>query len=59
MYFLLGIFYLKVFEFFFVGLVIGRIRVVDFDFGKNVEIEYNIVLGDGGNLFDIVIDEDI
>ncbi|KAI4561389.1 hypothetical protein MJT46_012079 [Ovis ammon polii x Ovis aries] len=37
---------------------IGRIRAVDPDFGQNAEIEYNIVPGDGGNLFDIVTDED-
>ncbi|KAJ1070313.1 hypothetical protein K5549_006861 [Capra hircus] len=37
---------------------IGRIKAVDPDFGQNAEIEYNIVPGDGGNLFDIVTDED-
>lgn len=30
---------------------------MDPDFGKNAEIEYNIVPGDGGNLFDITTDE--
>ncbi|XP_074055568.1 cadherin-12 [Macrotis lagotis] len=53
-----SIFHLKVPESSPVGSVIGRIRAVDPDFGKNAEIEYNIVPGDGGNLFDIVTDED-
>lgn len=30
---------------------------MDPDFGENAEIEYNIVPGDGGNLFDITTDE--
>lgn len=54
----LGIFHLKVPESSPIGSAIGRIRAVDPDFGKNAEIEYNIVPGDGGNLFDIVTDED-
>ncbi|XP_074135185.1 cadherin-12 isoform X2 [Sminthopsis crassicaudata] len=53
-----GIFHLKVPESSLVGSAIGRIRAVDPDFGKNAEIEYNIVPGDGGNLFDIMTDED-
>ena len=53
-----GIFHLKVPESSPVGSAIGRIRAVDPDFGQNAEIEYNIVPGDGGNLFDIVTDED-
>nr|XP_048313005.1 cadherin-12 [Myodes glareolus] len=53
-----SIFHLKVPESSPIGSVIGRIRAVDPDFGKNAEIEYNIVPGDGGNLFDIVTDED-
>lgn len=55
--FLTGIFHLKVPESSHVGSAIGRIRAVDPDFGKNAEIEYNIVPGDGGNLFDITTDE--
>ncbi|XP_061249813.1 cadherin-12 isoform X2 [Bos javanicus] len=53
-----SIFHLKVPESSPVGSAIGRIRAVDPDFGPNAEIEYNIVPGDGGNLFDIVTDED-
>ncbi|XP_029446175.1 cadherin-12 [Rhinatrema bivittatum] len=52
-----SIFHLKVPESSTVGLAVGRIRAVDPDFGKNAEIEYNIVPGDGGNLFDINTDE--
>lgn len=51
-----GIFHLKVPESSPVGSPIGRIRAVDPDFGKNAEIEYSIVPGDGGNLFDIKTD---
>lgn len=53
-----GIFHLKVPESSPIGSAIGRIRAVDPDFGQNAEIEYNIVPGDGGNLFDIVTDEE-
>ncbi|XP_046930329.1 cadherin-12 isoform X2 [Lynx rufus] len=53
-----SIFHLKVPESSPIGSAIGRIRAVDPDFGQNAEIEYNIVPGDGGNLFDIVTDED-
>ncbi|XP_051465344.1 cadherin-12 isoform X2 [Apus apus] len=52
-----SIFHLKVPESSRVGSAIGRIRAVDPDFGKNAEIEYNIVPGDGGNLFDITTDD--
>ncbi|XP_019376994.1 PREDICTED: cadherin-12 [Gavialis gangeticus] len=52
-----SIFHLKVPESSPVGSAIGRIRAVDPDFGENAEIEYNIVPGDGGNLFDITTDE--
>lgn len=56
-HFVTGIFHLKVPETSHVGSAVGRIRAVDPDFGKNAEIEYNIVPGDGGNLFDITTDE--
>ncbi|XP_067147083.1 cadherin-12 [Apteryx mantelli] len=52
-----SIFHLKVPESSHVGSAVGRIRAVDPDFGKNAEIEYNIVPGDGGNLFEITTDE--
>ncbi|CAH2283975.1 cadherin-12 isoform X1 [Pelobates cultripes] len=53
-----SIFHLKVPESSPVGSPIGRIRAVDPDFGRNAEIEYNIVPGDGGNLFEIKTDEE-
>lgn len=49
---------MKVPESSLVGSAIGRIRAVDPDSGQNAEIEYTIVPGDGGNLFDITTDED-
>uniref|UniRef100_A0A8C0I4M0 Cadherin-12 n=1 Tax=Balaenoptera musculus TaxID=9771 RepID=A0A8C0I4M0_BALMU len=52
-----SIFHLKVPESSPIGSAIGRIRAVDPDFGQNAEIEYSVVPGDGGNLFDIVTDE--
>ncbi|XP_069075615.1 cadherin-12 [Pleurodeles waltl] len=52
-----SIFHLKVPESSPVASAIGRIRAVDPDFGRNAEIEYTIVPGDGGNLFDITTDE--
>ncbi|XP_068253106.1 cadherin-12 isoform X2 [Nyctibius grandis] len=52
-----SIFHLKVPESSHVGSAVGKIRAVDPDLGKNAEIEYNIVPGDGGNLFDIATDE--
>ncbi|XP_070603214.1 cadherin-12 [Erythrolamprus reginae] len=52
-----SIFHLKVPESSLVGSAVGRIRAVDPDFGRNAEIEYTIVPGDGGNLFDISTDE--
>ncbi|XP_062833681.1 cadherin-12 isoform X2 [Anolis carolinensis] len=52
-----SIFHLKVPESSLIGSAIGRIRAVDPDSGRNAEIEYTIVPGDGGNLFDISTDE--
>ncbi|KAM5126922.1 LOW QUALITY PROTEIN: cadherin-12-like [Callospermophilus lateralis] len=52
-----SIFHLKVPESSPVGSAIGKIKALDPDFGQNAEIE-TIVPGDGGNLFDIVTDED-
>nr|XP_014351189.1 PREDICTED: cadherin-12 [Latimeria chalumnae] len=52
-----SIFHLKVPESSQVGSAVGRIRAVDNDKGKNAEIEYVIVPGDGGNMFDITTDK--
>ena len=35
----------------------GRIKAHDLDIGKNAEVEYNIVPGDGGAMFDITTNE--
>uniref|UniRef100_A0A673MV33 Cadherin-12 n=1 Tax=Sinocyclocheilus rhinocerous TaxID=307959 RepID=A0A673MV33_9TELE len=40
-----------------VGSAIGRIKAHDLDTGKNAEVEYNIVPGDGGAMFDITTNE--
>uniref|UniRef100_A0A8C2C1X6 Cadherin-12 n=1 Tax=Cyprinus carpio TaxID=7962 RepID=A0A8C2C1X6_CYPCA len=40
-----------------VGSAVGRIKAHDLDIGKNAEVEYNIVPGDGGAMFDITTNE--
>lgn len=40
-----------------VGSSVGRIKAHDLDIGKNAEVEYNIVPGDGGAMFDIITNE--
>lgn len=35
----------------------GRIKAHDLDIGKNAEVEYNVVPGDGDNMFDIITSE--
>ncbi|XP_028823015.1 cadherin-12-like isoform X2 [Denticeps clupeoides] len=52
-----SIFHLKVPESSAVGSPIGRIKAHDLDIGKNAEIDYNIVPGDGGAMFDISTNE--
>ncbi|XP_043921673.1 cadherin-12-like [Protopterus annectens] len=52
-----SIFLLKVPETSEVGSAVGRIKATDPDTGKNAEIKYVIVPGDGGNVFDITTDE--
>uniref|UniRef100_A0A3P8XFC1 Cadherin-12 n=1 Tax=Esox lucius TaxID=8010 RepID=A0A3P8XFC1_ESOLU len=50
-------FHLRVPESSAVGSAVGRIKAHDLDIGKNAEVEYNIVPGDGGNIFDIITNE--
>ncbi|XP_051958165.1 cadherin-12 isoform X2 [Xyrauchen texanus] len=52
-----GIFHLRVPESSAVGSAVGRIKAHDLDIGKNAEVEYNIVPGDGGAMFDITTNE--
>lgn len=39
-----------------VGSAVGRIRAHDLDAGSNAEVDYTIVPGDEGNMFDIISD---
>lgn len=48
-----GFFHLRVPESSAVGSAVGRIKAHDLDIGKNAEVEYTIVPGDGGAMFDI------
>lgn len=50
----LGIFILRVPESALVGAAVGRIRAHDLDAGSNAEMDYAIVPGDEGNMFDII-----
>lgn len=52
-----GFFHLRVPESSTVGSAVGRIKAHDLDIGKNAEVEYNIVPGDGGAMFDITTNE--
>ncbi|KAJ8393732.1 hypothetical protein AAFF_G00057850 [Aldrovandia affinis] len=52
-----SIFHLKVSESSPLGSAVGRIKAHDLDIGKNAEVEYNIVPGDGGTMFDIATNE--
>uniref|UniRef100_UPI0037E79917 cadherin-12-like isoform X3 n=1 Tax=Semicossyphus pulcher TaxID=241346 RepID=UPI0037E79917 len=50
-------FHLRVPESSSVGSAVGRIKAHDLDIGKNAEVEYTIVPGDGGAMFDITTNE--
>ncbi|CAL8318942.1 unnamed protein product [Boreogadus saida] len=50
-------FHLRVPESSAVGSAVGRIKAHDLDVGRNAEVEYNIVPGDGGAMFDITTNE--
>lgn len=52
-----GFFHLRVPESSGVGSAVGRIKAHDLDIGKNAEVEYTIVPGDGGAMFDITTNE--
>ncbi|XP_029309297.1 cadherin-12-like [Cottoperca gobio] len=51
-----SIFHLRVPESASVGSGVGRIRAHDMDAGNNAEVDYAIVPGDEGNMFDIISD---
>ncbi|XP_024247356.1 cadherin-12-like [Oncorhynchus tshawytscha] len=48
-----SILHLRVPESSSVGSAVGKVRAHDLDSGKNAEVEYSIVPGDEGNMFDI------
>uniref|UniRef100_A0A665X2F8 Cadherin-12 n=1 Tax=Echeneis naucrates TaxID=173247 RepID=A0A665X2F8_ECHNA len=50
-------FHLRVPESSAVGSAVGRIKAHDLDIGRNAEVEYTIVPGDGGAMFDITTNE--
>ncbi|XP_077480401.1 cadherin-12-like isoform X2 [Stigmatopora argus] len=50
-------FHLRVPESSTVGSAVGRIKAHDLDVGKNAEVAYTIVPGDGGAMFDIATNE--
>ncbi|CAG03475.1 unnamed protein product [Tetraodon nigroviridis] len=50
-------FHLRVPESSAVGSAVGRIKAHDLDIGRNAEVEYTIVPGDGGNMFDITTND--
>lgn len=54
---LTGFFHLRVPESSAVGSAVGRIKAHDLDIGKNAEVEYTIVPGDGGAMFDITTND--
>jgi len=37
---------------------VGRVKAHDLDSGKNAEVEYSIVAGDGSSMFDIYSNKD-
>ncbi|XP_041659398.1 cadherin-12-like [Cheilinus undulatus] len=51
-----SVFHLRVPESATVGSPVGRIRANDLDEGSNAEVDYTIVPGDEGNMFDILSD---
>ncbi|XP_054915445.1 cadherin-12-like [Poeciliopsis prolifica] len=50
-------FHLRVPESSTMGSAVGRIKAHDLDIGRNAEVEYTIVPGDGGAMFDITTNE--
>ncbi|GLD61824.1 cadherin-12-like protein, partial [Lates japonicus] len=52
-----SIFHLRVPESASVGSAVGRIRAHDLDAGSNANVDYAIVPGDEGNMFDIISDD--
>lgn len=54
---LLGSYHLSILESAEIGSAVGRIKANDGDAGENAEIQYRIIDGDTGDMFDIVTDK--
>ncbi|XP_003407927.4 cadherin-10 isoform X2 [Loxodonta africana] len=50
--------HLRVLESSPVGTAIGNVKATDADTGKNAEVEYRIIDGDGTDMFDIITEKD-
>lgn len=50
--------HLRVLESSPVGTAIGSVKATDADTGKNAEVEYRIIDGDGTDMFDIITEKD-
>ncbi|KAK2496833.1 hypothetical protein MC885_015264, partial [Smutsia gigantea] len=56
--FLQNTMHLRVLESAPVGTAIGSVKATDADTGKNAEVEYRIIDGDGTDMFDIITEKD-
>lgn len=50
--------HLRVLESSPVGTAVGSVKATDADTGKNAEVEYRIIDGDGTDMFDIITEKD-
>lgn len=50
--------HLRVLESSPVGTAIGSVKTTDADIGKNAEVEFRIIDGDGTDMFDIITEKD-
>lgn len=53
---ILGIYQFNVPELTEIGKPVGTVRAVDADVGRNAEMDYTVVGGDGLDVFDIITD---
>lgn len=56
--FLIDTIHLRVLESSPVGTAVGSVKATDADTGKNAEVEYRIIDGDGTEMFDIITEKD-
>lgn len=50
--------HLRVLESSPVGTAVGSVKATDADMGKNAEVDYRIIDGDGTDMFDIITEKD-